>query len=203
MTHRPISPGDVTYRREIFYPIIYWSDVSNEQLGLTLITHGLQGVSGGALRGVMLVRQASGDNESVADPGVHHLRYAYLPHAGTAEDAKPWLAAYEFNQPLIVSWKTGEEINIQLPFDKEIKTRGLEGLENSSPLPLAFSLLSARDAIVADLYRENDQVMAVILDHDPLNGGSIQAGGDVIALPQSAFTLTPLSPSALGVPFQK
>ena len=197
---RPIAPGDRTYRREIFYPIMYWSDVSNEQLGLTLITHGLQGVSGGASRGVMLVRQAAGDYESVTDPGVHHLRYAYLPHAGTAENAKPWLAAYEFNQPLIVAWKTAERINIQLPFDEEIKKRELE---NSSPLPAAFSLLSAQDAIVADLYRENDQVIVVVLDYDPPNGGMIRVRGEAIALPHSVFTLMPLSPSALGVPLQK
>ena len=193
---RPIAPGDRTYRREIFYPIMYWSDVSKDNLGLTLITHGLQGVAGGAQRGVMLVRQASGDYESVSDPGVHHLRYAYLPHVGTAEDANPWLAAYEFNQPLIVAWKTGQAVSVELPFDEEAKKRELENLGNSPPLPAAFSLLSAQDAIVADLYREGDQVMAVVLDYDPMNGGVIQVGEEV-ALPQSVFSLMPLS---LGIP---
>ncbi|MCI0556131.1 MAG: hypothetical protein L0287_34755, partial [Anaerolineae bacterium] len=199
---RPIVPGDRTYRREIFYPIMYWSDVSSNNLGLTLVTHGLQGVSGGVARGVMLVRQASGDYESVSDPGVHHLRYAYLPHIGSAMDAQPWTYAYEFNQQLIVAWKTGQVVNVELPFDKEMRIRGLEELENSSPLPLTFSLLSARDAIVADLYREGDQVMAVVLDYDPMNGGMIQAGEE-IALPQSVFTLMPLSLSRLGIPLQK
>jgi hypothetical protein len=189
---RPIAPGDRTYRREIFYPIMYWSDVSSDGAGLTLITHGLQGVSGGDMRGVMLVRQAQGDKESVSDPGVHHLRYAYLPHAGTAEAAKPWLAAYEFNQPLIVAWKTGKGINIQLPFDREMKTIGLENVEGGSALPATFSLLSAENAIVADLYREGEQVMAVVLDYDPMNGGMIQIGDEEIPLPQSVFTLLPL-----------
>ena len=197
---RPIAPGDRTYRREIFYPIMYWSDVSKDNAGLTLITHGLQGVSGGAQRGVMLVRQAAGDYESVSDPGVHHLRYAYLPHAGTAIEAKPWLVAHEFNQPLIVTWTTGQAVNVQLPFDKELRSRGLEALENSSPLPLTFSLLSAEGAVVADLYREGDQIMAVVLDYDPTNAGVIQVGDEEVALPHSVFTLMPLSPSALGVP---
>jgi alpha-mannosidase len=190
---RPIAPGDRTYRREIFYPVMYWSDVSSDGVGLTLITHGLQGVSGGDMRGVMLVRQAHGDNESVSDPGVHHLRYGYLPHVGTAEDAKPWLAAYEFNQPLIVAWKAENGINIQLPFDRELKTRGLENRAGGSALPATFSLLSAENAIVADLYREGEQVMAVVLDYDPMNGGMIRIGDEEIALPQSVFTLLPLS----------
>jgi hypothetical protein len=200
---RPIVPGDRTYRREIFYPIMYWSDVSKDNLGLTLITHGLQGVSGGAQRGVMLVRQASGDYESVSDPDVHHLCYAYLPHAGTAEDAKPWLAAYEFNQPLIVAWKTGQGVNVGLPFDNEVRSRELENLGDASPLPPVFSLFSARDAIVADLYREGDQVMAVVLDYDPMNDGVIQVGEDEVAVPQSVFTLLPLPPLSLNLPLQK
>jgi len=200
---RPIAPGDRTYRREIFYPIMYWSDVSSNNLGLTLITHGLQGVSGGATRGVMLVRQAAGDYESVSDPGVHHLRYAYLPHIGTADDAQPWLAAYEFNQPLIVAWKTGQIINVQIPFDEEVRIRELENLEVGSPLPLAFSLLSAQGAVIADLYREDEQIMAVVLDYDPANAGAIQVGEEEVALPQSMFTMMPLSPSSLGIPIQK
>ena len=88
---RPIVPGDVTYHRSIFYPIIYWSDASTSDLGLTLITHGLQGVGGGATRSVMLIRQVTKDPEGVTDPGIHHLSYGYLPHIGTAAQAQPWL----------------------------------------------------------------------------------------------------------------
>jgi len=198
----PIEPGDRTYRREIFYPIMYWSDVSieNENLGLTLITHGLQGVSGGAERDVMLVRQASGDYESVSDPGLHQLRYAYLPHAGSADDARPWLSAYEFNQPLIGVWKTDEAIKIQLPFAEEIRDRGWQDFGNPSPLPLAFSLLSVRDAIVTDLYREAQQIRMVVLDYDPSNGGVIQVGEEHVSLPQNVFTWLPLLPTTLEIP---
>ncbi|MEP6895013.1 MAG: glycoside hydrolase family 38 C-terminal domain-containing protein, partial [Chloroflexota bacterium] len=84
----PIASGDRTYRRSIFYPVMYWSDASSNNIGLTLITHGLQGVSGGATRGVMLVRQVTKDPEGLTDPGVHHLSYGYLPHVGTADEAQ-------------------------------------------------------------------------------------------------------------------
>jgi hypothetical protein len=198
---RPIAPGDRTYRREIFYPIMYWSDVSKDELGLTLITHGLQGVSGGAERGVMLVRQARGDNESVSDPGVHHLRYAYLPHVGNAADAQPWINAYEFNQPLIVTWKTARGIHIQLPFDGDAKSTGLEILENRAAFPMSYSMLSAQDAVIADLYRQEDQLEAVILNYSPTGSASVQIENQRIALPQSVFTLMPLP--SVDIPPQK
>ncbi|HEX6271368.1 MAG TPA: glycoside hydrolase family 38 C-terminal domain-containing protein, partial [Anaerolineales bacterium] len=198
---RPIAPGDRTYRREIFYPIMYWSDVSKDELGLTLITHGLQGVSGGATRGVMLVRQARGDNESVSDPGVHHLRYAYLPHMGNAMDAQPWINAYEFNQPLIVAWKRGRAVSVQLPFDNGVRSRESENLESGSSLPPIFSLLSTQDAVIADLYRQGDQLEAVVLNYSPTGSASVQVRNQRIALPQSVFTLMPLP--SVDIPSQR
>jgi len=206
LTHRidtqPIASGDRTYRRSIFYPIMYWSDVSSEDAGLTLITHGLQGVSGGATRGIMLVREVTQDKEGVTDSGVHHLRYAYFPHSGNVTDAKPWIYAYEFNQPLIPAWNMEQTINVQIPFDDEINKTEVKNLENNPALPDSFSLLSARGAIVADLYREAQQVTAVILDYDPGNGGVIQVGEEQASLTQGVFTWLPLSPSSLEIPLQ-
>jgi Glycosyl hydrolases family 38 N-terminal domain/Glycosyl hydrolases family 38 C-terminal domain len=196
---RPIATGDRTYRRSIFYPIMYWSDVSSNNVGLTMITHGLQGVSGGATRGVMLVREVTQDKEGLTDPGVHHLRYAYLPHIGTAEDAQPWLAAYEFNQPLIATWTTGQGINVQLPFDEDAKSRELEYLETSPALPITFTLLPAHGAVITDAYREGNQVEVIVLDYDPTEAAIIQLQNQQIAVPQSAFTLMPLSPSSWGL----
>jgi len=205
-THRidtqPIASGDRTYRRSIFYPVMYWSDVSSEDVGLTLITHGLQGVSGGATRGLMLVREVTQDKEGVTDSGVHHLRYAYFPHSGNVTDAKPWIYAYEFNQPLIPAWNVGQAINIQTPFDDEINRIEVKNLENNPPLPDSFSLLSARGAIVADLYREAKQVRAIILDYDPGNGGVILSGKEQVSLPQGVFTWLSLSPSSLEIPLR-
>jgi Glycosyl hydrolases family 38 N-terminal domain/Glycosyl hydrolases family 38 C-terminal domain len=199
---RPITSGDITYRREIFYPIMYWSDASNGNLGLTLITHGLQGVSGAATRGVMLVRQATGDEEGVTDPGLHRLHYAYFPHTGNAKATQPWIYAYEFNQPLILTWKTGETVNVQLPFE-ETNFREFDNVEIGSPLPLTLSLLSAQNAVIADLYRHEGQIEAVVLNYDPAKEGTINIGAQEIALPQTAFTLVPFSSSLIKPPLQK
>ncbi len=200
---RPIASGDRTYRRSIFYPIMYWSDVSSNNLGLTLITHGLQGVSGGDTRGIMLVRQVTKDPEGVTDSGVHHLRYGYLPHTGTVADTRPWLAAFEFNQPLIATWKTNQMINVQLPFNEETNTKGSENVETNSPLPSTFSMLSTQNALIADLYPQGDQIEAVILNYDPTKAGTINLGAQQITLPQSVFTLLPFSRASLELPPQK
>jgi len=199
-THRidtqPIASGDRTYRRSIFYPIMYWSDVSYEDVGLTLITHGLQGVSGGATRGLMLVREVTQDKEGVTDSGIHHLRYAYYPHAGDEMDAQAWKYAYEFNQPLIPVWKMENIINVQIPFDEEITRIGVENLENSLMLSDSFSLLSAQNAVIADLYPKGDQIEAVVLNYDLARSGIIQVGARQIDLPQSMFIVLPLSLSS-------
>jgi len=199
-THRidtqPIASGDRTYRRSIFYPVMYWSDVSRGDVGLTLITHGLQGVSGGATRGLMLVREVTQDREGVTDSGVHHLRYAYFPHVGNASGAQAWKRAYEFNQPLVPVWKTAETINVQIPFDEEINRIDLENLEGHPTLPTTYSLLSSPDVVIADLYRRGDQVEAVMLNYDPVKSRVIQISSEQIDLPQGVFTLLPLSLSS-------
>jgi hypothetical protein len=120
---------------------------------------------------------------------------------GNAADAKPWINAYEFNQPLIVTWKSAQMVNVQIPFDEDIKKRALEDLENSSQLPPTFSLLSAQDAVIADLYRQGDQLEAVILNYGPTGSASVQIGNQRIALPQSVFTLMPLP--SVDIPSQR
>ncbi len=197
---RPISPGDVTYHRSIFYPIMYWSDVSNANFGLTLITHGLQGVGGGAVRSMMLVRQVTKDPEGVTDPGVHHLSYAYLPHAGTAAQAQPWLAAYDFNQPLIITWHDAGQTRVQIPFDMSSSPRHFDDLPSSPPLPPSFSMLSGQNAIVADLYRMGEQVEALVLNYNPDTSATLKAGDQQIALPKKAFTLIPITLPTLPTP---
>ncbi len=203
-THRidtsPIATGDRTYRRSIFYPIMYWSDVTSEDIGLTLITHGLQGVSGGAIRGVMLVREVTLDKEGVTDLSVHHLMYAYLPHQGNAIEAQVWKSAYEFNQPLIPTWKAGKTINIQIPFDQAENVRDWENLENGPVLPDTYSMLSPQNAVVADLYKKGDQIEAVVLSYDPSQTEMINFGAEQISVPQSVFTLMPLPFSSLVLP---
>ncbi len=195
---KPIVSGDVTYRRSIFYPNIYWNDVSNDNIGLTIITHGLQGVAGSTTRGLMLVRDVTRDKEGVTDLGMHHLRYAYLPHIGTATDARSWLAAYEFNQPLIASWHQETTINLQLPFDEITPIRQIEVGSPASDFPLTSSLMSSENAVIADVYRAGDQTNAVVINYDPSTSATIQIGNQKIAVPPSVFAIVPLpSPASL------
>src|SRR5260221_1382168 len=135
----------------------------------------------------MLVRQVTKDPEGVTDSGGHHLRYGYLPHTGTVADTRLWLAAFEFNQPLIATWKTNQMINVQLPFNEETNTKGSENVEANSPLLSTFSMLSIQNALIADLYPQGDQIEAVILNYDPTKGGTIYLCAQQNALPQSVF----------------
>jgi hypothetical protein len=120
---------------------------------------------------------------------------------GNAADAKPWISAYEFNQPLIVTWQTAQRVHVQLPFDGDAKSTGLENLENNAALPMSYSMLSAQDAVIADLYRQGDQLEAVVLNYSPTSSASVQIGNQRIALPQSVFTMMHLP--SLEIPLQK
>lgn len=114
---RPITAGDITYRRKIFYPILYWTDVRADGKGLTLLTHGLQGIAGAQTLSWMLTRDVSdGGQEGVTDRDVHTLRYAYRVHNGGATNEELSLAAMEFNQPFIVAKRSENQIEIALPF---------------------------------------------------------------------------------------
>ncbi|HLY26470.1 MAG TPA: glycoside hydrolase family 38 C-terminal domain-containing protein [Aggregatilineales bacterium] len=190
----PIVSGDVTYRRPIFYPITYWSDVSSGGAGLTLITHGLQGVAGGATRSVMLVREVTSRDEGVTDPGVHHLHYAYLPHVGTATDAQPWLAAYAFNQPLIAAWHIANGIEVQLPYDST-GGRQLQNLAAAPALPATMSLLSADNAVIADVIRQGDQVEALAINYNLESPATLHFGNQSVPVPKSVFTVMPITPA--------
>ena len=196
---RPIVPGDVTYHRSIFYPIIYWSDASTSDLGLTLITHGLQGVGGGATRSVMLIRQVTKDPEGVTDPGIHHLSYGYLPHIGSAAQAQPWFAAYDFNQPLMVTWKSGGQVNVQLPFDASTSPRQFEEGASTPALSSSLSLLTAQNGVVADLYRQGQAIDAIVLNYNPTSQATLQLGGQTINMPRGPFTFFPISPTSLAL----
>ena len=198
----PIVAGDVTYRRSIFYPILYWSDVSSANVGLTIITHGLQGAAGSSTRSWMLVRQVTRDKEGVTDSSIHHLRYAYLPHSGSVADAHPWLAAYDFNQPLITSWRSGDQINLQLPFDDLTPMRSVAAGLPAPELPTTFSLLSSsKNVVIADLYTQGDQTEAVAINYDPSTPAALQVGDQAVAVPESSFSMVPL-PSTTSYPFK-
>ena len=188
----PIAPGDVTYRREIFYPVTYWSDVSAGGAGLALITHGLQGIGGMGTFNTLLVRWTtdSRGGEGVTDPDYHTLRYAYLPHEGSAAEAQPWLAAYAFNQPLIPVWRADGQLNVQLPFTNAPSAWPLEPA--ARPFPASFSLASAQGGLIADLFRRNQQTVVAILGYDPAAAVSLQTGEKVTRIPGPFPALVPI-----------
>jgi hypothetical protein len=193
---RPIVAGDVTYRRQIFYPFMYWSSVSSGGQGLTLLTHGLQGLGGMSTLNLLLVRQVTDeDGEGVTDQHQHRLRYAYLPRGGAPQDMQLWQAAYEFNQPLLAAWRNGDQVVVQVPFAGGPEVLAPAG--PTAPLPLSYSLVEATGGLIADVYRRNARVEALILTNDPESQVRVTASGQerVIAGP------SPLSlPLPLDVP---
>jgi len=187
-----IVSGTITYRREVFYPIISWGDVSADGAGLTLITHGLQGLGGTETLNLMLVRQVSDGgrptSEGVKDRAYHTLRYAYLPHTGNAAAAATWHAAYAFNQPLIAVWQAGAQLEVQLPFMAAPGRFPVAAAART--LPRSFSLISADSGIIADLYRRDDQVEAIVLDSDPDTPATLSGGGPSRVLAPAPLTIT-------------
>jgi len=202
---RPITPGTSTYRREVFYPITAWSDVSADGAGLTLITHGLQGLGGTSTLNLLLARQVDGggkpDSEGLTDRATHRLRYAYLPHTGAA--TQPWQASYDFNQPLISAWRADDHtVAVQLPFIGDVPSDNAPRLLPRPPaaraFPARYSLLAAASGIVADLVRHDGRLDAVAIDYDPPRPTVLAIAGRSVQLPTVAFSVTPIVVTPVG-----
>lgn len=194
INNSPIVSGTITYRHEVFYPIMSWGDVSADDAGLTLITHGLQGLGGTDTLNLMLVRDVSDGgrptSEGVKDRGYNTLRYAYLPHTGNAVAAATSRTAYAFNQPLIAVWKAGAQLQIQLPFMTAHGRFPIAATAHS--LPPTWSLISADNGIIADLYRRDNQIEAVVLAGDPATSVTLSSSGASRVLTPAPFTITPV-----------
>jgi hypothetical protein len=180
----------------VFYPIIAWGDVSTPGAGLTLITHGLQGLGGTSTLNLLLVRQVSDGgrptSEGLTDREPHTLRYAYAPHTGSATAAQPWIAAAAFNQPLIPVWRASGYANVQLPFDRSVSPRSLTVAPASRILPASFSLIAADSGSILDLYRRGDQIDAIIFDAEPDTPATISSAGSQHRLLPAPFTIAPV-----------
>ncbi len=191
--NRPITPGTITYRRVVFYPTVGWSDVSADGAGLSLITHGLQGLAGTDTLSLMLVRQVADgggpDAEGVTDSEPRLLRYAYLPHSGTAASAQPWVAATAFNQPLIATWRTGEQIQVQLPFADPPVPRPVKIDGPAAVFPNSASLIAAESGMVADLTCRGGELMALVIDYDPAVPTVLTDGTARVTLPAAAVAM--------------
>ena len=155
-----------------------------------MITHGLQGLAGTDTLSAMLVRQVSDgggdDAEGVTDGEPHLFRYAYLPHTGTAADAQPWLTAYTFNQPLIPVWRTGDTLQVQLPFADQPAPRQVAIAPGARAFPSTFSLIAAESGLVADLACRGEQLVALTIDYAPQSPAVLTTGTATTTLPQAA-----------------
>ncbi|MBI5301049.1 MAG: hypothetical protein HY868_02850 [Chloroflexi bacterium] len=190
MDNRPIVAGDITYRRKIFYPIIAWGDVSSNDAGLTLITHGLQGLGGTSTLNLMLVREVTKDDEGVTDSDYHTLRYAYLPHVGQIDVGQVGNLSYGFNQPLIPVWRASGMLNVQLPFEDRVRQFPIA--RNAPRQPNSLTIISAQSGIVADLFRRDGQTQVLALDYDPATATTLTFGDKQITLPVNGYRLMPI-----------
>jgi Glycosyl hydrolases family 38 N-terminal domain/Glycosyl hydrolases family 38 C-terminal domain len=183
---RPIQPGDRTYRREIFYPVTYWSDVSSGGRGLSLITHGLQGVGGINNLTLLLARSVSDNGqEGVNDIQHYTLLYAYYPHLGDAGRAQPWLQAYSFNQPLIPVWRVSDMFHIQLPFQESARVQ--PPAPGSPALPPSFGLASSEGGPIIDLAPQDGQLHALVVNYGEVPA-SLHTSAGTLALPASGLS---------------
>jgi Glycosyl hydrolases family 38 N-terminal domain/Glycosyl hydrolases family 38 C-terminal domain len=189
----PIVSGTITYRREVFYPVIAWGDISADEAGLTIITHGLQGLGGTGTLNLLLVRHVSDGgrptSEGVTDTARHILRYAYLPHLGDATQAQPWFVATAFNQPLIPVWHARDQLQVLLPLAPNLRAFPLTA---AATLPRTWSIAAAEHGIIADLFRRDDAFEAVVMNADPQTSATISIGGASRVLPPASLTVTPL-----------
>jgi alpha-mannosidase len=186
-----IQAGDMTYRRRVFYPTLSWTDVADADKGLTLMTHGLPGVGGVNDLSLLLVRSVT-EEEGLSDLDYHTLYYAYAPHSGAATEM--WSLAYAFNQPLIPVWRTGDLVNVQLPFRETLMTMPTPVV--SFTMPLTRSLLAAQSGLIADVYRVDAQLHALVIDYDPTTPVTLFNGASLI-------TMTALGPVSVPVTVTK
>ncbi len=185
----PVTTGDLTYRRRIFYPVVYGSDITHDDTGLALMTHGLQGVAGTDALNLMLVRSVTHDEpgEGVTDLEYHTLHYAYAPHTGPLTHM-PALAD-AFNQPLIPVWRTASTIRVPLPFTTP---RQFEWLPGGQAFPNSLSLLAAEHGRVIDVYEQAGQTLAVVLGDDPAQPVTIDWQGRPMTVTVNGLAIVPL-----------
>lgn len=85
------------------YPTQKWMDLSDSEHGVSLVNDCKYGcdVNGTEMRLSLL--RCSYEPDPIPDKGVHHFKYALLPHKGDWRSANSLRAGYELNQPLLVA----------------------------------------------------------------------------------------------------
>ena len=79
-------------------------------------------------------------------------------------------------------------MRVRLPFAPATTLRKA-GDRPTRGFPTSLSLIAADSAIIADLYRRDDRVEAVILDYDLATPAAIESGERRIVLPPAALTM--------------
>lgn len=97
---------------------------------------------------------------------------------------------YAFNQPLIPVWRSGDKLDVQLPFEERVRQMDLD--PSAHPFPDSFSLISAQNAIISDLYRRGGQVEALVVNYDPTAAAALQIGEKQIPLAASPISILPV-----------
>ena len=79
---------------------------------------------------------------------------------------------------------------VQLPFTPDAQRRSLRATQTNRTFPPSFSSISATSGLVADLYRRDDRIEAVILDYEAATPATITRGGEHDVLRPAALTVT-------------
>jgi len=95
------------------YAMQNWLDVSANGFGVSLLNDGRYGydVSGNVMR-MSVLRSPTGPVAATEEQGVHTLRYALYPHAGSWQEANTVRRGHEFNTPLIAVVETLHQGNL-------------------------------------------------------------------------------------------
>ena len=89
---------------------------------------------------------------------------------------------------LIAAWRAGDQIRVQVPFARDSWT--FPQAAAAAAFPPSFSLIEADGGLIADLYRRNGELEALVLAYDPKSPVRLVAGSqESLAAGPSPLTL--------------
>lgn len=124
------------------YPMLEWVDVSNGDRGVTVLNdckYGYDVQPDGTIRVTLL--RASYNPDPTPDVGMHHMRFAILPHDGELDRSAAVDAGQAFNKPLAVRWNPTGDSSV---------------IVTHSPLRLSVCSVDAPNVIVTAVKRAED-----------------------------------------------
>ncbi len=85
------------------YPTQKWFDLSDTSHGVSLLNDCKYGCDVNQTEMRLSLLRCSYEPDPIPDKGLHHFKYALLPHKGDWRSANSLRAGYELNQPLLVA----------------------------------------------------------------------------------------------------